>query len=162
VLDDVYDTRAGLNTPEQDIEAMAARSASSCELSDNITLKNICAYRKDRSATPIDFDSLPQRDVDVPAIYRNKQFSNEFQLLYEGEGAARASPALYYLDATPTTLRRDPGDHRAGGAARASPPPPSAMSTKTWAAFGDFTFDFTEQLSLSLGGRYTTTSAAPR
>ena len=29
------------------------------------------------------------------------------------------------------------------------------MRTKTWSVFGDFTYDFTDQLSLSVGGRYT-------
>ena len=29
------------------------------------------------------------------------------------------------------------------------------MDTKTWAVFGDFTYDFTPQWSVSLGGRYT-------
>ena len=29
------------------------------------------------------------------------------------------------------------------------------VKTDTWSVFGDFTYDFTEQLSLSLGGRYT-------
>ena len=29
------------------------------------------------------------------------------------------------------------------------------VRTKTWSVFGDFTFDFTDQLSLSVGGRYT-------
>ncbi len=29
------------------------------------------------------------------------------------------------------------------------------VNTKTWAVFGDFTYDFTEQFALSLGGRYT-------
>ena len=29
------------------------------------------------------------------------------------------------------------------------------VDTKTWAMFGDFTYDFTDQFSVSLGGRYT-------
>src|SRR3546814_10944877 len=29
------------------------------------------------------------------------------------------------------------------------------VRTDTWSVFGDFTFDFTDRLSLSIGGRYT-------
>ena len=39
-------------------------------LTDTLTLRSISAWRKDRSFTPIDFDSLPSVDVDVPAVYR--------------------------------------------------------------------------------------------
>ena len=45
----------------------------------------ISAWRKDKSATPIDFDALPAVDVDVPGFYFNEQVSQEFQLLYEGD-----------------------------------------------------------------------------
>ena len=40
--------------------------------------KAICD--QDSSASPIDFDSLPAVDVDVPAFYNNEQFSQEFRL----------------------------------------------------------------------------------
>jgi iron complex outermembrane receptor protein len=80
----VYDTQAGLNTPKQDITAYGGAMHAEFRLGSNLTLKDILGYRQDRSATPIDFDALPAADVDVPAIYRNHQFSNELQLLYEG------------------------------------------------------------------------------
>ncbi len=39
---------------------------------------------------------------------------------------------------------------------RGSPPSPTAnVKTDTWALFSDVTFDFTDQLSLAVGGRYT-------
>src|SRR3546814_7000560 len=57
----------------------------SAELTDNLTLRSISAWRKDTSFTPIDFDALPAVDVDVPAVYRNEQLSQEFQLLYESD-----------------------------------------------------------------------------
>ena len=85
VLDDVYDTRAGLNDPKQDVKAYGLAMNVSAELTDNLTLRSISAWRKDTSYTPIDFDALPSVDVDVPAVYRNEQLSQEFQLLYEGD-----------------------------------------------------------------------------
>jgi iron complex outermembrane receptor protein len=155
VLRDVFDTRAGLSSPKQEIEAYGGAVRAELEVNDNITLKNIFAYRKDNSFAPIDFDSLQQRDVDVPAIYRNKQLSNEFQMLYEG-GALNGVAGVYYLDANANNAF----DVILATTAPAALPGLTAstfgdVDTKTWAAFADFTYDFTEQFALSLGGRYT-------
>jgi iron complex outermembrane receptor protein len=155
ILDDVYDTRAGLNNPRQDIEAYGSAMHVEVKASENITLKNILAFRKDRSGAPIDFDSLPLADVDVPAIYKNRQFSNEFQVLYEGD-RLQGVAGVYYLKANANNVF----DVILATTAPATLPGLTAstfgdVDTKTWAVFGDFTFDFTEQLSLSLGGRYT-------
>ncbi len=103
VLADVYDTRAGLNTPEQDIEAFGGAMHAELKLGDRITIRNIAAYREDRSATPIDFDALPAQDVDVPAIYSNHQFSNELQLLYESDKLQRRRRLLLSRTPRPAT-----------------------------------------------------------
>jgi iron complex outermembrane receptor protein len=97
-LRDVYDTRAGLNTPEQDIEAYGGAFNAEFAISDTLKVRNILGYRKDRSETPIDFDALPAADVDVPAIYANEQISNELQLLYEGD-RFQGLLGAYVLDA---------------------------------------------------------------
>jgi iron complex outermembrane recepter protein len=154
VLEDEYDTRAGLNTPRQDIEAYGGAVRAELELSDALTLRNILAYRKDRSATPIDFDSLPAADVDVPAIYRNRQFSNEFQIVYEGD-RLQGVAGLYYLNAR----ARNIFDVILATTSPALPGLTAStfgdVRTKTYAAFADFTYEFTPQFSVSLGGRYT-------
>jgi iron complex outermembrane receptor protein len=154
VLDDVYDTRAGLNTPRQEVEAYGGAVRAELQVSDQITLKNILAYRKDVSHAPIDFDSLPAADVDVPAIYRNKQFSNEFQIVYEGD-RLQGLAGVYYLDANANNIF----DVILATTSPALPGLTAStfgdVNTKTWAVFGDFTFDFTDQFSVSLGGRYT-------
>jgi iron complex outermembrane receptor protein len=151
VLRDVYDTRAGLNNPRQDIEAYGLAMNISAELTDTLTLRSISAWRKDESFTPIDFDALPAIDVDVPAVYRNEQISQEFQLLYEGE-RLKGLVGFYYLDAKASTafdvlLFTTLANLNAFTA--------GDVRTDTWSVFGDFTYDFTDQLSLSLGGRYT-------
>ena len=157
VLDDVYDTRAGLNKPKQDIKAYGLAMNVSAELTENVTLRSISAWRKDTSFTPIDFDALPAVDVDVPAVYRNEQLSQEFQLLYESD-RLHGLVGFYYLDAKAATSF----DVLLGlqGAALFGLPGLNAYTagdvrTKTWSVFGDFTYDFTDQLSLSVGGRYT-------
>ncbi|MBB5704828.1 TonB-dependent receptor [Sphingopyxis panaciterrulae] len=156
VLDNVYDTRAGLNDPKQDVKAYGLAMNVSAELTDNLTLRSISAWRKDTSFTPIDFDALPAVDVDVPAVYRNEQLSQEFQLLYESD-RLHGLVGFYYLDARAATsfdvllgLTGEtiglPGlnGYTAGD-----------VRTDTWSVFGDFTFDFTDRISLSVGGRYT-------
>jgi iron complex outermembrane receptor protein len=151
VLRDVYDTRAGLNDPKQDIEAYGLAMNISADLTDTLTFRSISAWRKDDSFTPIDFDALPAIDVDVPALYRNEQISQEFQLLYEGS-RLKGLVGFYYLDAKASTafdvlLFTTVPNLNAFTA--------GDVRTDTWSVFGDFTYDFTDQLSLSLGGRYT-------
>ncbi len=151
VLDDVFDTRGGLNDPIQDIEAYGLAMNITANLSDTVTFRSISAWRKDDTATPIDFDALPAVDLDVPGFYRNEQISQEFQLLYEGD-KLNGLVGFYYLDAKADTLF----DVRlfttfAGLTAFTE----ADVDTETYAVFADFTYDFTEQLSLSLGGRYT-------
>ena len=156
VLDNVYDTRAGLNNPREDVEAGGLSMTAEAHLTDTLTLKSISAWRKDRSYTPIDFDALPSVDVDVPAVYRNEQTSQEFQLLYDGD-RLHGIFGYYYLGATAQTsfdvilgLTGDllglPGlnGYTAGD-----------VRTETSSFYGDFTYDLTDRLSVSLGGRYT-------
>jgi iron complex outermembrane receptor protein len=80
VLDDVFDTRAGLNIVDQEVEAYGGALNIALELFDTITRKSITGYREDSSTTPIDFDSLAAVDLDVPAIYENDQLSQELHL----------------------------------------------------------------------------------
>ena len=156
VLSDVYDTRAGLNTPRQDVKSYGVANRLEWAATDTLTFKNILAWRKDRSSTPIDFDALPAQDVDVPAIYRNRQWSEEFQAVYESD-KLQGVAGVYYLDAraqnifdvvlaTTGALINVPGFTASTF---------GDVRTKTWAAFGDFTYNFSEQFSVSLGGRYT-------
>ncbi|MBH1998754.1 MAG: TonB-dependent receptor [Sphingomonadaceae bacterium] len=156
VLDDVFDTRAGLNNPKQDVKAYGLAMNITAELSENFTLRSISAWRKDTSFTPIDFDALPAVDVDVPAVYRNEQLSQEWQLLYESD-RVKGLLGFYYLDARAATSF----DVLLGltGATIGLPGlngyTAGDVRTDTWSVFGDFTFDFTDQISLSVGGRYT-------
>lgn len=151
VLGDVYDTRGGLNNPVQDIEAYGVAFNVTAELADGLTLRSISSWREDDSASPIDFDALPASDLDVPGLYLNSQISQEFQLLLD-KGRFNGMVGFYYLSAQAdtafdvrlfTTLAGLTAFTRAD------------VDTETYAVFGDFTFDITDQLSVSAGGRYT-------
>jgi iron complex outermembrane receptor protein len=151
VLDNVFDSRGGLNDPKQEIESYGLAMNVTAELTDTLTLRSISAWRKDSSATPIDFDALPAVDVDVPGFYFNEQISQEFQLLYEGD-RLKGLLGFYYLDATADTLFDVRIFNTLAGLTAFTQ---ADVDTTTFAVFGDATFDFTDQLSLSVGGRYT-------
>jgi len=151
VLDDVFDTRGGLNDPIQDIEAYGLAMNITANLSDSVTFRSISAWRKDDTATPIDFDALPAVDLDVPGLYLNEQISQEFQLLYEGD-KLNGLVGFYYLDARADTLFDVRLFTTVAGLTAFTE---ANVDTETYAVFGDFTYDFTEQFSLSVGGRYT-------
>ena len=148
VLADVFDSRGGLLTPEQEVEAWGVTLFAEAELTDSITVRSITAYRRDDSGTPIDFDALAAVDVDVPAFYNNRQVSQELQLLYSS-GPINALLGAYYLNADARTVFdvRLPGNVTALTF--------GDVGTDTGAIFGDLTFDITDQLSISAGGRYT-------
>nr|WP_295672494.1 TonB-dependent receptor [Sphingomonas sp.] len=146
-----YDTRAGLNSPKQNIQAGGLSLVATGQISDHVTIKSISAFRKDRSFTPIDFDALPAVDVDVPAVYRNEQVSQEFQLAYKSE-KLNGILGYYYLGAKASTgFDVLLSTTSAGFNAYTK----GDVRTETHSVYGDFTYDFTPQLSLSLGGRYT-------
>ena len=151
VLDDVFDTRAGLNIVDQEVEAYGGALNIAVEVSDTVTLKSITGYREDASTSPIDFDSLPAVDLDVPAIYENKQFSQEFQLLYESDKLSGVLGA-YYLDANAFTAFDVALFTTLNGLTAQTL---GDVDTEAWSVFGDFTYDLTDTLSVSLGGRYT-------
>jgi iron complex outermembrane receptor protein len=156
VLDKVFDTRSGLNTPKQDVNAKGYSLLAEWQASDLITWRGIASYREDTTWTPIDFDSLPSADLDVPALYENDQTSFELQAVFSADSWDGVA-GLYYLDANASNIF----DVVLGnlGAAIGLPGYNSStagdVATSTWSAFADFTWHFSDQWSASLGGRWT-------
>jgi iron complex outermembrane receptor protein len=155
VLDDEFDSRGALVDPTQKVKGGGITGFAEIGVSDWLKFRSITAYRKDTTHSPIDFDALPAVDVDVPAIYRNKQFSQEVQAVVD-RGPLAGVLGAYYLDANAFNVF----DVRLYTTLPAVLPGFTAatrgdVDTKTWAIFGDFTYDITQQLSLSAGLRYT-------
>ena len=152
ILSDVFDTRGALLDPTQEVEAYGVAMNAEISVSDALTFRSISAWRKDDSASPIDFDALPAVDLDVPALYRNEQLSQEVQLLWDDGGRFAGLLGFYYLDAQADTLfdvrifTTFPGLTAFTQA---------NVDTETYAVFGDFTYELTDQISVSVGGRYT-------
>jgi len=160
VLDDVFDSRGGI-TGENEAEAYGAALHIEYDLSDNFTLKNIASFRKDDNIQQIDFDALPSADLDVPVIYENEQWTEELQLLYEGDAVAGIL-GFYFIDASAFDQFDVVLDvvGTAIGLPGLNANTLGDVDTSSWSVFGDLTFDLEEILGapgfeLAVGGRYT-------
>ncbi len=153
ILSNVYDTRAGLMRAlnhEQEVKAHGVSATVEYQLNTDWTFKSITASRKDKSYAPIDFDSLAVVDMEVPALYTNKQFSQEFNLTYTGD-RLQGVAGIYYIDANAFNKF----DTILGGAVPTSTFTSGDIDTKAWAIYADGSYNVTDAFSVSLGGRYT-------
>jgi iron complex outermembrane receptor protein len=154
VLSDEFDSQGSLNDPKQKVRGGGIALWGEIGLTDWLKFRTITAHRKSHSSTPIDFDALPYTDLDVPAKYHDRQFSQEFQLVAD-KGPIQGVAGFYYLNANAF----DVFDVRLYTSNALLPGLTAAtrgdVDTKTWAVFGDFTYDFSPQWSVSVGGRYT-------
>lgn len=152
VLDNKYDTCAGLGDTNQVItEGVSLLGQWSA--SDSLTFKSITAWRDGVThSNGIDFDNTPAPILDIAAggtVYEDNQFSQEFQLLYETD-RLQGVVGVYYLNATAsgqydTILQAAAFTQGTSG----------SVDTESFAIFGDFSYDVTDRLALSVGGRWT-------
>jgi iron complex outermembrane receptor protein len=150
ILENEYDTRSNLNLAlgkEQEVKAHGVAALVEYRMSDTLTLKSVTASRKDTSYAPIDFDSLSVTDFHVPALYRNKQVSQEFQATYTGD-KVQGVAGVYYIDANAFNQF----DTIVAGASVFTV---GDIDTKAWAVFADGSYNITDAFSVSVGGRYT-------
>ena len=163
VLKNVFDTRAGLNNPVANVVNRGVAALVEWTVSDMVTLKNIVAYRDNKSTLPEDFDSLPAADLDVPVRFKDDQFTEELQLLYEG-GRLNGVAGFFYMNA-------DAFDEfdvildllgNAIGLPGLNAFTLGDVKTDTWSLFGDATYEFADRWFLSLGGRFTSDKRTAR
>lgn len=148
VTSNVYDTRAGLGDANS-VETEGFSLTAEWTVNDAVTLKSITAYREGETTTPIDFDALPQPDFDVPAIYMDDQFSQEFQLLYSGD-RLNGVAGIYYLDGNASGAF----DVILGGLGL-TVFQGGDQTKENFSVYGDFTYDLSDQWALTVGGRFT-------
>jgi len=148
ILSNVFNTRAGI-TGKQLVTSGGISAAAEWNVTESVTLKSTTAYRKNNTVSPIDFDSLPANDFDVPVVYRNHQFSQEIQFLYESK-RIHSIFGFYYLNANAF----DNFDVILGGLGVTSTTL-GDVHTNTWAFYGETSYDLTNTVSVTLGGRYT-------
>lgn len=164
VLSDIYDTTAGAADAattagingNNEVESDGWMVSVDWNLGDAYTLRSITANREDYTESVIDFDSLEIDDFDAPVIYDNEQFTQEFQLLYNGDRMNLVS-GLFWIDAEASNdfdvVLGQLGRVAAGSEITAYTG--GTVDTESWSAFADLTWNFTDQLSVAVGGRYT-------
>jgi iron complex outermembrane receptor protein len=153
ILDNVFDTRANLTTALGHLQQVKQSGGSALiewQINNELTLKSITASRRDTSYAPIDFDSLPTVDLEAPAVYKNRQFSQELQLSYSGK-TIQGVAGVYYIDAN----AYNKFDTLLNGALPLSVYTMGDVDTKAWAVFADGSMSLSDTISVSAGGRYT-------
>jgi iron complex outermembrane receptor protein len=147
-LSDPYDTFAGAGDDNK-VTTGGASVTAEWEFNEALTFKSITAYRSGKTDGVIDFDATNVAYLDIPAKYRDVQFSQELQALYTGD-RVQGVVGVYYLDAAAkgafdTVL----------GPLNLTIATAGKVNTESLALFGDFSFDVTDALSMSVGGRWT-------
>jgi Outer membrane receptor proteins, mostly Fe transport len=122
------------------------------------SLKSVTAVRGSSTLTNIDFDTLPEKIADVSAIYKDHQFSQELQANYDAGGSVHGVAGLYYFDGSATgqihnIFLGSPPYSTLGLSQYGSTG--GRMGTKSYAGYGDFSWDFAPTWSLDVGLRYT-------
>jgi iron complex outermembrane recepter protein len=122
------------------------------------SLKSVTAVRGSSTLTNIDFDTLPEKIADVSAIYKDHQFSQELQANYDAGGSVHGVAGLYYFDGSATgqihnIFLGSPPYSTLGLSQYGSTG--GRMGTKSYAGYGDFSWDFSPAWSLEVGLRYT-------
>ena len=127
-------------------------------VSQDWTLKSITAYRGSSSVTNIDFDTLPEKIADVTGGYEDHQFTQELQANYDSGGSVHGVFGLFYFDGTASghihnIFLGSPPYSTLGYSQYGSTG--GSIGTKSYAGYGDFTWDISPVWSLDVGVRLT-------
>ncbi|MGB6028937.1 MAG: TonB-dependent receptor [Rhodanobacter sp.] len=156
-LDSDFDTRSGFPQVNH-TKLYGSALTMNWIASQDWSLKSVTAVRGSHTDTNIDFDTLPEKIADVNAVYADHQFTQEFQANYDAGGTVHGVFGLYYFDGH--------ADGQIKNIFLGSPPYSTLgltqfggtggrMGTKSWAGYGDFTWDISPSWSLDVGLRYT-------
>jgi len=137
---------------ESTLENWGASVNVAWDLTEQLQFKSITAYR-DLAWTGVrDADNTPLTILHTFYDVQGDQFSQELQLTYQTEPLT-AVFGLYYFDQTSDDI----------ATIELNPPPPgiqrdsdnNKVDNNSWAAFTQWTFNVTDKLALTAGGRYT-------
>jgi len=127
------------------------------DLGNDLELVSISAYRKLKTDFYVDIDATQHELGDVFVGTRQNQKSQELQLKYAGD-RLKGVLGLYYLDEKVTSHQEAYADSLFGfGAAPITFTRliDDRQRTKSYAAFGQMTYDLTDRFSATAGLRYT-------
>lgn len=156
VPDSVFDSYTSLPT-ENLVELEGYSVMMRYDFSDELELKYIASHRESYSPTNIDFDNTALDIFDVPAEYEDENSTHELQAnyvtdaysvvsglyLYDGESCGNFDAILGFLGraafGTPGLTREVTG----------------CNNSESWAIYSQASFSLAENLSMTLGARYT-------
>jgi iron complex outermembrane receptor protein len=148
VYDDLFDTESGLE-PVNSTTVNGYSMTWTWDINPNWQFKSITAYRKGDSKNNIDFDTSPAAIADSMPTYYDKQTTQEFQLAFSGAGKWSGVLGFYYFDG------------EAGGTVNAiffgsvNVITDGDMKTKSYALYGDATYQISDRWALNFGLRPT-------
>jgi iron complex outermembrane receptor protein len=149
LTDSVYDSYTSMPADNK-VDTEGQSLTLTWDVNDNWTVKSVTARRKGVTDTNIDFDSTPLQSLDIPAFYEDEQTSQELQLLFNGDKFKMASGLYYYTGeacgAFGTVIVAGAGVTVENG---------GCVETDSIAAYAQGTYELTDKLSLTAGGRYT-------
>ncbi|WP_321396128.1 TonB-dependent receptor [Emcibacter sp.] len=128
------------------------------DFNDSLTLKSVTSYRELAWSGARDADNTALPILSTEYDSTSEQFSQELQALYSSD-KLNGVVGLYYFDEdthdevrVPVAL---PIPNILGGGDGSRDHQSVDLSTESWAAFTEWTYDITDKLSLSGGLRYT-------
>ncbi len=158
---DEYDSNAGFN-PDNEVTTEGYSLTAEWDVSENFTFKSVSSYREGFTMGGIDFDATPMNSTDSPVTYEDDQTTQEFQVKYESDAVKIVGGLYYYsgeasgqfditagLVGSPAEI---PGQETAPSLTVITV---GSAETESKAAYLDASFDVTEDVSLTAGGRYT-------
>ncbi|HET9864967.1 MAG TPA: TonB-dependent receptor [Steroidobacteraceae bacterium] len=121
-------------------------------LAEALELKSITSYREIEWTGARDADNTPLTILNTVYDVDGDQFSQEFQLTYDTDPLVGVV-GLYYFEQTSHDI----------ATIDLNPPPPGIqhdsdnndVDNESWAAFTQWTYNFNERFSATVGGRYT-------
>lgn len=121
------------------------------DLTDDIALKSITAYRKQKWNIGLDIDGTPVQIFEPNVRQDQHQFSQELQLSGKAiDNRLNWLLGVYYFDE-----HSDEQQNPNFAAGLFTILNPASFDTKSYAAFGHLNFAVTDQLGITLGARYT-------
>ena len=155
VPESVYDSYTSLPTWNK-VELEGTSLTVDYDINENWAFKSVTSARESYSPTNIDFDNTSLRIFDVPAIYDDEQFSQEFQFTYNSDNLTLASGLFYFesescgqFDAILEVLGNSIGLPGLTREIR------GCIDSESTAIYSQASYDFTDKLSMTLGARYT-------
>ena len=145
----VFDSNTSM--PEDNsVETSGQSLTMTWDVNADWTIKAVSAKREGVTDTNIDFDSTRLASLDVPAFYEDEQTSHELQFLYNSDKLKFAS-GLYSFSgeacgAFGTVIVAGAGVTVENG---------GCVDTDSIAAYAQGSYQYSDQWSFTLGGRYT-------